>query len=209
MHPTVLVPEGRLDAAWLRQLVKVLELGSSNHLDPGLSFAHEVGAVPTADARAREVYDHLKNIHPSVSCLFDGDEQGNNYVAGVCRSEEPPRVVIRWPQGWTIESVIGWIVDADPAVLSAADLVAINLPQTSAELVAALGANLKTDEIVHGLIADAFISSLPCRRRIGHLMQFLSDVAMGRVPVAGHGASVNHANGTTIVWTFNHAILGI
>jgi energy-coupling factor transporter ATP-binding protein EcfA2 len=39
MHPTVLVPEGRLDAAWLRQLVKVLELGSSNHLDPGLSFA--------------------------------------------------------------------------------------------------------------------------------------------------------------------------
>jgi hypothetical protein len=99
--------------------------------------------VPTADARAREVYDHLKNIHPSVFCLFDGDEQGNNYVASVCRSGEPPRVVIRWPQGWTIESVIGWIVDADPAVLTAADLIAMGLPQTSAELVVALGTNFE------------------------------------------------------------------
>ena len=209
MHPTVLVPEGRLDAAWLRQLLKVLELGSSDHADPGLSFAHEVGAVPTADARAREVYEHLTNIHPSVFCLFDGDQQGNNYVAGLCRSRLPPRVIVRWPLGWTIEAVIGWIVDADPGILASADLIAKGVPQTSVELVAALGANLKTDEIVHGSIADAFISSAPCRRRIGCLMQFLSDVAMGRAPVAGHGASVNDANGITNVWTFNHAIPGI
>lgn len=95
MHPTVLVPEGKLDAAWLRQLVKVLELGSDANADVGLSFAHEVGAVPTADARAREVYEHLRNIHPSVFCLFDGDTQGENYTAGVCRSNPAPRVVVR------------------------------------------------------------------------------------------------------------------
>ena len=128
MHPTVLVPEGRLDAAWLRQLLKVLELGSSDHADPGLSFAHEVGAVPTADARAREVYEHLTNIHPSVFCLFDGDQQGNNYVAGLCRSRLPPRVIVRWPLGWTIEAVIGWIVDADPGILASADLIATSTP---------------------------------------------------------------------------------
>lgn len=209
MHPTVLVPEGRLDAAWLRQLVKVLELGSGEHADLGLSFAHEVGAVPTADARAREVYEYLRDIHPSVFCLFDGDEQGNHYAASVCRSNSPPRVIIRWPIGWTIESVVGWIVDADPAVITGADMIAMGIPQTSAELIAALGSNLKGDEIVHGAIADAFVSSIRCRRRIGCLMQFVSDVAMGRMPASGHGVAANHANGITKIWTFNHAIPGI
>lgn len=209
MHPTVLIPEGRLDAAWLRQLVKVLELGSSSHADPGLSFAHEVGAVPTADARAREVYEHLRDIHPSVFCLFDGDAQGNDYAAGVCQSNPPPRLVVRWPTGWTMESIIGWIVDADPAVLTEPELVAMGVPQNPAELLDALRDNLKTNEIVHGALADAFVSSTHCRRRIGHLMKFLSDVATGREPVVGHGASVNHANGMTTIWTFNHAFPGL
>lgn len=209
MHPTVLVPEGKLDAAWLRQLVKVLELGSDANADVGLSFAHEVGAVPTADARAREVYEHLRNIHPSVFCLFDGDTQGENYTAGVCRSNPAPRVVVRWPLGWSIEDVVGWIVDADPMVLRGGDLVAMGVPQTSADLVTALRGNLKTDEIVHGALADAFVSSGACRKRIGCLMQFLSDVAMGRTPVIGHGVSVNAGNGVTTVWTFQNAIPGV
>jgi hypothetical protein len=209
MHPTVLVPEGKLDAAWLRQLVKVVELGSNSHADLGLSFAHEVGAVPTADARAREVYEHLRDIHPSVFCLFDGDEQGDNYTAAVCRSDPPPSLIIRWPLGWKIENVIGWIVDGDPAVMTGADLAAMGVPQTSADLVAALGTNLKTDEIVHGAIGDALVGSARCRRRIGSLMQFLSDVAMRRVPAPGRGIEFNHANGVTTVWTFNHAIPGI
>jgi putative ATP-dependent endonuclease of the OLD family len=209
MHPAVLVPEGRLDAAWLRQLVKALELGSSSHVDPGLSFAHEVGAVPTADARAREVYEHLRDIHPAVFCLFDGDVQGDNYTAALCQSNPPPRLVVRWPAGWTMENIAGWIVDADPAVLTSTNLVAMGIPQISADLVAALRAHLKTDEIVHGAIADAFVDSALCLRRIGCLMQFLSDVAMGRVPTAGHGVSATHANGVTTIWTFNHAILGI
>ena len=209
MHPAVLVPEGRLDAAWLRQLIKVLELGSSSASDSGLSFAHEVGAVPTADARAREVYEHLRDIHPSVFCLFDGDDQGNAYTASVSRSNPPPRIVIRWPLGWTIENVVGWIVEADPAVLTGADLIAMGIPQTPADLVVALQTNLKTDEIVHGAIADSLVSSARCRQRIGCIMQFLSDAAMGRAPAAGHGNSFNHANGITTVWTFSHAIPGI
>ncbi len=177
---------------------------------PVLVSFTRVGAVPTADARAREVYEHLKDIHPSVFCLFDGDAQGGDDIAGVCRSNQhPPRSVVTWPSGWTIETVVGWIVDADPAVLTGNDLVAMGVPQTSADLVAALSTNLKTDEIVHGAIADAFIDNAPCRRRIGCLMQFLSDVGMGRPPVAAHGASADHPNGVTTVWTFNHAILGI
>src|SRR3546814_4553064 len=56
------------------------------------NFAHEVGAVPTADARAREVFEHLRQIHSSVFCLFDGDQQGNDYTTGVCASNPPPRL---------------------------------------------------------------------------------------------------------------------
>jgi hypothetical protein len=190
--------------------VKALELGSSNPADTGLSFAHEVGPVPTADARAREVYEHLSDIHPSVFCLFDGDYQGNAYTAAVCQSNSPPRLVVRWPAGWAMENVIGWIVAADPTVLAGADLVAMGVPQTSTDLVAELlGGGLKTDEIVHGAIADGFVINAGCRRRIGHIMKFLSDVAMGRAPDAGHGASTMHANGVTTIWTFNHAVPGV
>lgn len=209
MHPTVLVPEGKLDAAWLRQLVKALELGSSHHADEGLSFAHEVGAIPTADARAREVFEHLREIHSSVFCLFDGDQQGDDYTTGVCALNPPPRLVIRWPIGWEMEDVVGWIVDADPAILAGADLATMGVPAASAELVAGLRGGLKTNEIVHGAIADAFANSVPCRRRIGHLLKFLADVAMGRPPAAVHGNAVQHANGITAIWTFNDAVPGI
>jgi putative ATP-dependent endonuclease of OLD family len=85
----------------------------------------------------------------------------------------------------------------------------MGVPQTSADLVTALRGNLKTDEIVHGALADAFVSSGACRKRIGCLMQFLSDVAMGRTPVIGHGVSVNAGNGVTTVWTFQNAIPGV
>lgn len=209
MHPTVLVPEGRLDAAWLRLLVKTLELGSTDHADPGLSFAHEVGAVPTADARAREVYEHLRDIHPSIFCLFDGDPQGNDYTAAICRCNPPPRLVIRWPDTWAMENVIGWIAEGDPAVLTVPHLIAMGVPQTPPDLVAALRGELKTNEIVHAAITDAFISNVACCQRISRLMRFLSDLAMRRPPVAGHGNSANHENGITTVWTFNHAVLGV
>ena len=85
----------------------------------------------------------------------------------------------------------------------------MGVQQSAADLVTQLRGDLKSNEIVHGAIADAFVTSAPCRRRIGHLMQFLADVAMGRAPAAGHGTSANHANGITIIWTFSDAVPGI
>lgn len=209
MHSAVVVPEGKLDAAWMRQLVKSLELGSTDHSEPGLSFAHEVGVVPTADARALEVYEHLRGIHPLVSCLFDGDQAGSDYTTAVCASDPPPRSVIRWPAGWTIENVVGWIVDVDPGVLAGEELTGMGVPQDPVALIAALRGNLKSNEIVQAAIADAFITSSDCRRRIGQLLKFLADVASERTPAAGHGTRAAHANGITSVWTFNSAIPGI
>ena len=107
-----------------------------------------------------------------------------------------------------MEDVVGWIVEADPDILTGADLIAMGVPQTTADLIATLRGNMKSNEIVHGAIADAFVSSIPCQRRIGHLLKFLSDVAMGRAPNVGHGAAAVNANGVTAIWTFNHAIPG-
>ena len=147
------------------------------------------------------------SIRPSFACSME--IRNDDYTAGVCHSNPPPHLVVRWPTDWTIEDVIGLIVDAHPAILVGADLVPMGVPQTSAGLVAALRENMKTNEIVHGAIADAFVSSAPCLQRISHLMKFLSDVAMRREPAVAHGISVNHANGATTIWTFNHAIPGI
>ncbi|MEQ9145417.1 MAG: AAA family ATPase [Parvibaculaceae bacterium] len=210
MHPTILVPEGKTDAAWLSHLTKVIELGSSAHDEHGFSFVHEVGSVPTADARASEVYEHLRQIHPSVFCLFDGDNQGGQYTATVCASDTPPRLVVRWPAGWSIEDLIGWVVSADVAVLANPELAGMGIPQVAEDLVVALRTNpLKNDEVVHRAIADAMIESQSCRRRIGHVMKALSDLAMERDVPANWGNSVTHQNGVTTIWTFNHALPGV
>ena len=106
--------------------------------------------------------------------------------------------------------MIGWIVEADPAILASDELQAAAVPQDPAGMVNALSAPpMKRDDIIHGLIADAIIQSLPCRRRIGHLLRVLSDIAAGRDLPEEAAAREVHRNGVTNVWTFNNAFPGI
>lgn len=129
--------------SWLGLFVKCLELGQINGKEIGSSFAHEVGTIPTKDGRAKEVFEHLNDIHPSVVCLFDGDAEGDRHTAEVCGLRTPPRVVIRWPQGWAIENVVGWVVDAAPVVLQHPHLSEAGIPITVSELVEALRGTLR------------------------------------------------------------------
>jgi hypothetical protein len=177
--------------------------------EAALSFAHEVGIIPTKDARAAEVYDHLRSVHPALFCLFDGDPAGDDYVAGCCRLQHPPKTIVRWPVGWSIEHMIGWIVEADPTVLNETALAAAGVPQRPNELVTALTGRLKTNEIVHAQIVDAMIGNNACRHRIAHILRLLADLSAGRVPVQEAAVAARHANGVTAIWTFNHAIRGI
>src|SRR3546814_2565983 len=82
MHSAVLIPEGKTDARWLQLMVKALELNPDGISDEAFSFAHEVGVIPTKDARVVDVFRHLNVIHPSLTCAVDGDAAGND------RSEE-------------------------------------------------------------------------------------------------------------------------
>lgn len=209
MHPSILIPEGKRDANWLRLFVKALELNQGPIDDAALAFAHEVGVVPTKDARAVEVYEYLKPIHQALFCLFDGDAAGGGYTQACCGLAEPPKVVIRWPTDWAIEHVVGWITEGDPSVLNDSALTAAGVPRNPPDLVGCLSDALKTNEIVHSQIADAMSVNANCRRRIAHVLQLIADLASGRTPAQQSATSAQHANGVTTVWTFNHAVQGI
>jgi hypothetical protein len=209
MNPHVLIPEGKTDASWFRLLVKCLELRPSEARDPGLAFAHEVGVIPTPDARIADVYGHMNSIHPSALCLVDGDAAGTIYSTALCQLQPPPRTIVRWPNNWAIENVIGWIVAAHPAVLHAPELIAAGVPQTADQLVTALLGGLKKDEVVHSLIADAIAGSEACLGRTAHVLRLVTDLASGRDISAGAATGVLQANATTTVWTFNNAVQGI
>lgn len=209
MHSAVMIPEGKTDARWLQLMVKALELNPEGLPDEALSFAHEVGVIPTKDARVADVFHHLNVIHPSLTCVVDGDGAGNNYIATCCGLQSPPAAIVRWPDGWAIENVIGWIVEADVGILANEDLQAAGVPQNAADFVAALSGQLKKDEILHGLVADAMTGSLPCRLRVGHLLRTLADIAARRAPVNESAEGILHNNGVTTIWTFNNAFPGV
>ena len=75
-------------------------------------------------------------------------------------------------------------------------------------IVEALALVLGRDRLVRTLTEHDFNGSEPCRRRIGSVMQFIADIAMGRKPAAEHKMT-KHANGTTSIWTFSNAVPGI
>jgi predicted ATPase len=209
MHPCVLIPEGKLDASWLRLFVKCLELGDTKATDPAFNFSHEIGVIPTPDARTIDAYELLRSVHPNLVCLFDGDQAGRDYVDNACRLPTPPRMVIRWADGWAIEQVVCWIADADPAALNVQELLDAGVPQNVPNLAAALGDRqvLKRDEIVHAMIVDALSMSGRCRARVAHVLCLLADISSGRPP-APHSA-VCEQRGATMVWTISNAFDGI
>lgn len=117
MFPTVLVPEGRTDANWLRLLVDVVE--TARHSGRGLTisvppFAAMVGVVPTRNSAVSVTFAKVRALHDKVFVLVDGDETGNEYIRYLCKVDPAPFAIVQWPDGWGMERVVGWILDADP-----------------------------------------------------------------------------------------------
>lgn len=210
MHPCVLIPEGKTDATWLRLLARITDLLAPNP-EPAVtpSFTHEVGVIPTKDARIADTFRHLHGVHPSLTCLVDGDQTGRDYIAQLCRLTAPPRAVIRWPDDWSMEHVIAWLVTADPTILATDDLASASVPVTIPEFRQALSSSLKTNEIVHALIADAMSHSPAIMRRVSHVLTVLGTVAADRPPPENAVSRELSAAGQTAIWTFNDAFSGI
>ena len=186
MADHVLVPEGRLDFDWLTLLLRVAELDRSDAA-PCL-FGGRVGIVPTADAKVLETCAVLGRAHPKVCALVDGDAEGIAYADGLdaVASASGASVIIRWPNGWTIEDFIGWIVQADEAtIIARLDAELDQPPRNHPTLVVQLKSKdraaqgLKGDGVAYDIIANALSESTACRVRTRAALQSMADACAG------------------------------
>jgi putative ATP-dependent endonuclease of OLD family len=210
MHPAVLIPEGKTDAGWLRLFGRIADLTEPADAPDEATFTHEVGVIPTKDARIRDTYLDLVGVHPSLTCLVDGDQAGTDYSAALSAANPRCRRIVRWPDGWTIEDVVTWVCSADVTVLEQPDVADLGLPANIADLADHLKVQArKTDEILHAALADAITAKPLCSRRVRHVLSTLGAIATDRAAPAGFATDLPHQNGVTHIWTFNHAFPGI
>jgi putative ATP-dependent endonuclease of the OLD family len=182
MHEVVLVPEGRIDFDLLRLMVNAEELrrpisvGEASQVE----FGSVVGVIPTTDANVVGVFQELSKVHAQVLCLVDGDPAGHGYIATLKKLVSPPKRILQLPANWTIEDVIGWIVEGDEGnvvtelssllgttLVKAADFVVQMKEETKAS-------GWKGDIVTYELIINALADNPKCLVR---MRTFLKSVA--------------------------------
>ncbi len=179
MNDSVLVPEGRYDFDWLSLISRSVDLHQGWIAANECRFGSSVGLIPTHDAAVQATVAELIRLHPKVSAVVDGDADGQRYADALDAALEPPAVIVRWPDGWTIENVVGWILGADqPSVLAALDVDwgADNLEALVTMLKSKDRAanGLKGDYVAYEAIADLIGQLELCRARA---RIFLNDLA--------------------------------
>jgi hypothetical protein len=184
MSECVLVPEGRLDFDWLALLLRVAELDQDG-TEPCL-FGVRIGVVPTSDAKVKETCEALSKAHPMVCGLVDGDADGTRYADLLDAPGVGATKVLRWPDGWTIEDLVGWIIGADEVPVMTrlrADLA--EAPGDRETLVRRLKSDdradhgLKGDGVAYEIIANALSESVLCRSRTREVLHVMSEACMG------------------------------
>lgn len=186
MHDAVLVPEGRIDHDWLRLLVRAVDLRQGWTAADESRFGSYVGVIPTHDAAVDATVAALSCLHPRVTALVDGDPAGVGYAQVLGAAATRPAVILRWPDGWLVEDITGWILEADSAAATAALAQSIAPPAaTIAAVVARLksedraGHGLKQDQIAYEAVADIIGLTEACCRRARELLNAMTDVLLG------------------------------
>ena len=186
MHDVVLVPEGRIDYDWLKLLVRAVDLRQGWAAADESRFGSYVGVVPTHDAAVEATVSALFGLHPRVTALVDGDGPGLGYAQALAVAAARPAVILRWPDGWTLEDVVGWILEADQAAAIAALAQSVAPPPaTIAALVARLKSEdrathgLKQDQIAYEAVADVIGSTDSCYLRARELLNAMTDILLG------------------------------
>jgi DNA primase len=182
----VLVPEGRTDYDWLKLLVCAVDLKQGWAAADESRFGSYVGVVPTHDAAVEATAAVLSRLHPRVTALVDGDGPGVGYAQALAAAAARPAVILRWQDGWTLENVVGWILEADQAAAIAALAQSVApSPATIAALVSRLknedraAHGLKQDQIAYEAIADVIGSTDACCRRARELLNAMTDILLG------------------------------
>jgi hypothetical protein len=184
MSEFVVVPEGRLDFDWLSLLTRAVELDHES--DEPFLFGVRVGLIPTSDAKVKETCEALSKAHPHVSGLVDGDGDGDRYAAELSDPGVGARKVMRWPDGWTIEDVVCWILEADEtAVMQRINRDLIVAPGDRATLLGRLKSDnraqygLKGDLVAYELIANALAEHPLCLTRARKTLHAMAQACAG------------------------------
>jgi hypothetical protein len=184
MSEFILVPEGRLDFDWLTLLTRIVEL--DQHSEDACLFGVRVGLIPTSDARMRETCTTLSNAHPHVVALVDGDDDGDRYTEELSDPAAGARKVLCWPEGWTVEDVVVWIVGADEgAVIERLNRDLAVAPVDCATLLARLKSDdraehgLKGDLVAYEIIANALSDHPLCIQRTRIVLHALAQACTG------------------------------
>jgi len=184
MNEFVLVPEGNFDFDWLSLIRRAVELDRDD--DEPCLFGVRVGLIPTSDARIKETCEALSKAHPCACALVDGDADGDRYAAELSDPAVGVRRVLRWPDGWTIEDVVCWILEADEAaVMHRINGALAVAPGNRALLLARLKSydraqnGLKGDLVAYELIANALVDHPPCVTRARNMLHAIAQSCAG------------------------------
>jgi putative ATP-dependent endonuclease of OLD family len=122
MNEYVLIPEGRTDFEWLKLLTYFTEIQEGWFTTQGMDgdFGCLVGIVPTHDAAVCATYEILSQVRSGLVVLVDGDRAGDQYIEELLRCSRPPELILQWPSSWTMEDVIGYIIEASTDAIDAA-----------------------------------------------------------------------------------------
>ncbi|HEM7901998.1 TPA: AAA family ATPase [Burkholderia cenocepacia] len=186
MHDAVLVPEGRIDYEWFKLLVRAVDLRQGWDEGQESKFGAYIGLVPTHDAAVEATVGALVRLHPRITALVDGDAAGRAYAQAMAAGAQGPTIIMRWPDDWTIEDVVGWVLaaDADTAITALARVMD-PAPQSVPALVARLksevraAGGLKQDQIAYEVVADVIGTTERCCNRARALLNAINDVSLG------------------------------
>jgi putative ATP-dependent endonuclease of the OLD family len=185
MHDVVLVPEGRFDHEWLKLLVRAVDVHQGWGPMEESRFGAYVGVAMTQDAAIEATVAEMARLHPRVAALVDGDQAGQAYSATLSAAAVKPTVIVRWPDDWTMEDVVGWILEGDARALHLLGDPITPTPSTIAELVSRLKSidrsthGLKQDQVAYEAVADAIGSTEGCYRRARDLLNAVTEIVLG------------------------------
>ncbi|WP_320534350.1 ATP-dependent nuclease [Robbsia andropogonis] len=186
MHDAVLVPEGRIDYEWFKLLVRAVDLRQGWDEGQESKFGAYIGLVPTHDAAVEATVGALVRLHPRITALVDGDAAGRAYAQAMAAAAQGPTIIMRWPDDWTIEDVVGWVLAGDAAAaITAVACVMDPALQSVPALVAKLKSDdrakggLKQDQIAYEVVADVIGTTERCCNRARELLNAINDVSLG------------------------------
>jgi putative ATP-dependent endonuclease of the OLD family len=204
MHECVLIPEGVSDVAWLEALQTALELQQGWTETQGNSsrFATFVGVVPTIDAKIADTFTLINQVHARPCILVDGDPDGRGYFDAVKVLAPPPKCVLFWQQGRSIEHVIAWIAAADEVnVLAALGSSLGHNFATAAELVTFL-LGQKSYAPTHESASVTLMGNRACRTRATQLLGAMCDLLHAPASATSNLFQRVSANSTSTMHVF-------